>query len=150
MHRLFRRRTLLRAGLAAGVSLGWPSARACEFFTTHLRIYRPWSRATAPGDGFAVLCMSFDQVARPDRLIGVETPVATRAELAGPGARPGGAVDLPIPAGRETVLVETGLFIRLLGLTQTLEVGRSYPLRLVFEHGGAVDADIDVDYERNA
>lgn len=143
-----RRRAVLHAGLAVGVALVAPAARACEFFTTHLRVLRPWTRATAQGDAFAVLCMTFDQVTSADRLIGIETPVAAGAELAGVGAGP--SVDLVIPAGQETVLSESATFIRLLRLKHPLEMGRSYPLRLVFEKGGAVDADLDVDFERGA
>jgi copper(I)-binding protein len=140
------RRALLRAGGAVAIGLALPPARACEFFSTHLRIYHPWSRATAEGDAFAVLCMRFDEVRSPDRLIRVETPVATGAEMNGPAR--GRAVDIAIPAGRETELSETGTFIRLTGLKHPLEVGRNYPLKLVFAHGGVVDADIDIDFER--
>ena len=143
-----RRRIVLQAGLATAVALVAPAARACEFFTTTLRVFRPWTRATAPGDAFAVLCMGFDQVTSADRLIRVETPVAASAEMAGIGAGP--SVDLVIPAGQETVLSESTTFIRLLGLKHPLEMGRSYPLRLVFEKGGAVEADLDVDFERDA
>ncbi|HJW11709.1 MAG TPA: copper chaperone PCu(A)C [Albitalea sp.] len=142
------RRAVLHTGCALGVSLFVPAARACEFFTTNLRIVHPWSRATAEGDSFAVLCMRFDQVARPDRLIGVQTPVAEGADMGGPLGGPG--VDFTIPPGRESELSESGTFIRLLGLKHPLEVGRSYPLTLVFERTGAVDADIDVDYERES
>ena len=145
--RLFtQRRALLRTGCALGAALLLPPARACEFFSTHLRIYRPWSRATAEGDAFAVLCMRFDEVRLPDRLIRVETPVASAAELSGPAR--GRAIDLAIPAGLETELTETGTFIRLTGLKHPLELGRNYPLKLVFQHGGVVDADIDIDFER--
>ena len=142
------RRAVLRGGLALGASTLLPAAHACEFFTTHLRVYRPWSRATAEGDAFAVLCMTFDEVTLSDRLIGVESPVASHAEMG--GSNQGAKIDLLIPAGVDTVLNETGAFIRLMGLRHPLEVGRSYPLRLLFEKGGAVDADIDVDYERIA
>ena len=81
---------------------------------------------------------------------------------------------LDIPAGRETVLGqvalaanggpgvagsatdgatdgatgETGPHLRLLRLTQDLEAGRSYPLRLVFKQGGTVKALLNVDYAR--
>jgi copper(I)-binding protein len=145
MNRLIHRRALLRAGFAASLPLLIPAARACEFFTTNLRIFHPWTRATADGDTVALLCMTFDDVTLTDRLIGVETPVARHAEMGGAG--PHGAIDLPIPAGRETALSETGRFIRLTGLRHPLQIGRSYPLKLVFERGGAVAADIDVDYE---
>jgi copper(I)-binding protein len=142
----FGRRRLLRAGCALGAALVLPPARACEFFSTHLRILHPWSRATAEGDAFAVLCMRFAEVRLPDRLIRVETPVAAGAEMG--GADTGRAIDFAIPAGRESELSETGTFIRLVGLKQPLELGRNYPLKLVFEHGGVVDADIDIDFER--
>lgn len=148
MNRSIHRRALLRAGFAASLPLVIPAARACEFFTTNLRVLHPWTRATAPGDTSALLCMTLDQVTLADRLIRVETPVARDAEMGGAGAR--GAIDLAIPPGRETVLSETGRFIRLTGLRHPLQLGRSYPLTLVFERGGAVAADIDVDYERLA
>jgi copper(I)-binding protein len=148
MNPVITRRAVLRAGLVLGSAMLLPAAHACEFFTTNLRVYRPWTRATADGDAFAVLCMTFDEVALDDRLIGVESPVATHADMAGSGGGP--KIDVPIPAGADTVLSETGTFIRLLGLRHPLAVGRSYPLRLVFERGGVVDADIDVDYERAA
>jgi copper(I)-binding protein len=139
---------VLHAGLATGIALAFPSARACEFFTTHLRVYRPWTRATADGDTFAILCMTFDEVALPDRLIKVETPVAAAAEMGGAAAGPN--VDVVIQQGRETILSETGSFIRLMGLRHPLEVGRSYPLTLVFERAGVLQADIDVDFDRAA
>lgn len=148
MNRSIHRRALLRAGFAASLPLLIPAARACEFFTTNLRVYKPWTRATADGDTVALLCMTFDDVTLADRLIGVETPVARDAEMGGTGAR--GAIDLAIPPGRETVLSEAGRFIRLTGLRYPLQLGCSYPLTLVFERGGTVAADIDVDYERNA
>lgn len=140
------RRTLLRAG-AGCVALGAASSpRACEFFSVNLRIVHPWVRATGPGATVAALGMTFDDVSRPDRLIGVSTPVASGAELAGSSSGP--ALDLAIPEGRTTVLAETGLHIRLTGLAHPLEVGRTYPMRLLFEAGGAVAASISVDYAR--
>lgn len=143
MDSLLRRRTLLHAGFAGGLSLALPrAARACEFFTTTLRVTHPWTRATAAGERTAVVCMVFDQVSAPDRLIGIQTPVATRAELAGR------AVNLAIRPGRTTTLGETGAVLRLVGLTQPLEIGRTYPLQLRFERGGVVNADLSVDYER--
>ncbi|MES2100380.1 MAG: hypothetical protein V4569_11215 [Pseudomonadota bacterium] len=43
---------------------------------------------------------------------------------------------------------ETGTFIRRVGLKHPLQLGRNYPLKRVFEHGGVVDTDIDIDFER--
>jgi copper(I)-binding protein len=144
MTRLIRRRGMLQTGVALGAALLWPRAHACEFFSTHLRIYEPWARATLDGAHTAVLCMTFDEVTQTDRLIGVETPVASGAELG--GAQASRPLDLLILQGRDTELTETGTYIRLTGLRFALEVAREYPLTLVFERGGVVRADFDVKY----
>jgi hypothetical protein len=141
------RRALLHAGLAAAAStLIARPASACEYFGANLRLTHPWTRATVPGASAAVVCMRFDEVTRDDRLIGVSTPVASAAELAGPGVGP--ALDLPIPQGQETLLEEAGTHVRLLGLKFPLEVGRSYPLQLHFAQGGVIQATLNVDYGR--
>lgn len=146
MSQPFDRRDILRIGLAACAALAAPAARGCEFFAPTLRIAHPWTRATDPDAKFAVVCMSFDQVTQTDRLVAVHTPVAAKAELGGQGkARD---LDLLIPEGRETVLSESGVHLRLVGLTSALEVGRTYPLTLVFDVGGSVRAQLTVDYER--
>jgi copper(I)-binding protein len=153
------RRDLLRSSLALGVALLAPSARACEFFSPTLRILHPWTRASEPGATSAVVCMRFDEVSRDDRLVQVQTPVAAAAEMGGValagsdsgkasrsnnGAAPG--LDFWIPAGRESALSEGGRFVRLLDLRHPLEVGRSYPMTLVFEQGGGVNASLTVDF----
>lgn len=145
MHRptLLRRHLLIALG-AAGLAR---PARACEFFSEHLRIWHPWARATRVDADTARLCMRFDEVRRTDRLVGVETPVAAGARLAGPGA-PEGAKDLSllIREGSELTLTEEGLHIELLDLQQPLQVGRSFPLRLLFEHAPPVEALLNIDY----
>jgi periplasmic copper chaperone A len=145
MNRFIHRRAVLQGGLALCASLIVPPVRACEYFTGTLRITHPWTRATGP-DTFAALCMKFDEVTETDRLIGVETPVAARAELIGEGAGPG--VSLLIPAGRETMLSEDGTHIRLVELKHPLLIGRSYPLQLAFEKGGTANYRLSVDYLR--
>ena len=72
------------------------------------------------------------------------TPVASGAVLA--GAWNGEGMSLRIPKGKETFLAETGMRLHLTGLKQALELGRSYPLKLVFEKGGTVNVDLSVDY----
>lgn len=139
---ILHRRHLLRSGLAAGVALVAPGARACEYFSPNLRVVHPWTRATDAG--FAIVCMKFDDVTLADRLVAVHTPVAESAEMAGPDAGPG--VDFVIPPGQVSTLGETGTQLRLVGLKHALEVARSYPLDLVFERGGTVAATLNVDY----
>lgn len=145
MTQAIQRRTLLHAACATGLATLLPTARACEFFATTLRITHPWTRVSDVGADSAVISMKFDEVMHADRLISVSTPVAENAELGGRFASP--TMNFQIPAGRETQLNEIGTFVRLTGLKQPLEMGRSYPLTLVFEHGGSVAASLSVDYE---
>ncbi|MFT7773052.1 copper chaperone PCu(A)C [Roseateles sp.] len=140
---LLRRHLLIALGTAGLVR----PASACEFFSSRMRIWHPWTRATRVDADTARLCMRFDEVQASDRLIGLETPVATGARLAGPGAPEGRqGLSLPIPAGQELTLTEDGLHIELLDLQQPLQVGRSFPLRLIFESAEPVNAMLNVDY----
>lgn len=146
------RRRWLGALAAFGGTLCWPAARACEVQAAHFRLIHPWTRATPPGADHAVLCMSFDDVTRDDRLLGVETPVASGAEAAGTaelsaatGDQP--ALDLPVPAGRATVWSDDGVHVRLTGLRVPLQVGRDYPLTLHFAESGVVLARLSVDFD---
>ncbi len=149
---LHRRQFMKVATLLAAPLLG-TSARACEFFTSTLRVTHPWTRVTAQEAPFAVVIMKIDQVIRDDRLIAVTTPVATRAEVAGlPDAWQGGqsrpsGVSLPIARGQSLELAEQGVHLRLFGLTQPLLIARTYPMSLWFEHGGELQAELNVDYE---
>ncbi len=146
MTSLSDRRAFLQAGWALSLGALVPATRACEIFTSTLRVTHPWTRATAAHADSAVLCMRFDEVIESDRLVLVETPVAERAEMGGELAAP--RVDFFIPQGRETTLEEAGSYVRLVGLRFPLELGRSYPLRLGFEKGGTFMATLSVDYGR--
>jgi copper(I)-binding protein len=138
------RRQALQGLAALGTGLLLPQARACEFFTSSLRITHPWTRATLPGAEAAIVSMRFDEVTVADRLIGVQTLVAEGAELGGADAA--AALDLEIPAGRETLLSEDGVHLRLVGLRMPLHEGRSYPMRLIFAQGGLVNASLSIDF----
>lgn len=140
------RRHLLRAAMAGSLAAYLPQARACEFFGTNLRITHPWTRASAAGASTAIVSMKFDEVTQADRLIGLETPVAAGAEMGGLRTD-SNKLGFALAAGQNYELSEAGVFIRLLGLKHPLELGRSYPLTLVFEHSGAITAELSVDFE---
>lgn len=139
------RRHVLQAGLGLGASLVLPQARACEFFSTTLRITHPWTRASAQDAPFVIVNMKIDEVQQADRLIGVETPVAGAAEIVG-GAAGSHGVNLLIPAGQTLHIGEDGIQLRLLRLQMPLHIARTYPMRLIFEKGGVVEAELNTDY----
>jgi len=147
------RRWLLRSGTAAAGAMLVPAVRACEVQATFLRITHPWTRATAPDAEFGVLCMRIDEVTADDRLVGVHTPVAERAWLAGsPTQHPHAdqPLDLAISAGSSIEMHEQGLHLRLSPLRLPLLAGRSHPLQLTFARSGVVMTTLSVDYERFA
>ena len=146
MRKTVRRREILQTGFALCASLIVPAARACEFFAPNLRVYHPWTRATTADATAAAVCMKIDEVTKADRLIGAITPVASGAQIVTRGAA--SRVDLVIPEGGEVLLEEEGTYLRLVGLVQPLLIGRSYPLKLVFDKGGVVDTQLNVDYFR--
>lgn len=146
MHAQHQRRRLMQAGLLGSLGLLGRRAQACEFYTSTLRVTHPWTRATPDGADSAIVCMKFDEVHQADRLIGIQTELATSAVLG--GLKASDRVDFDIPRGQPCELAESGTYLRLKGLTQPLEVGRSYPIRLVFAVGGTLNADLSVDYDR--
>ena len=144
MQRDIARRRLLGTALSAAVC-GWAvPARACEVMTATLRVLHPWTRATVAGADTALLCMTFDEVHTTDRLVGVRTPIATGARLA--GTTPGTPLDLSIPQGSTLELSEDGTHLLLTGLHAPLQVGRAYPLELQFEQAGVALASLSVDF----
>lgn len=146
MTHLIHRRGTLHAGLAWGLAMALPSARACEFVTSNLTVVHPWVRATAPGATSASVCMGFKDVVISDRLIDARTPVAERIDMGGTGDETG--IDFQIDAGEESALTEAGQHLKLVGLAFPLGLGTSYPLRLLFQKAGPIDALLTVDYAR--
>jgi copper(I)-binding protein len=108
--------------------------------TGPLEIKTPWARAT-PGhaeNGAAYLTIVSPTA---DRLVAASSPVAKKVELHTMSMqgdvmkmRPLAAID--IPAGQPVTLSPGGMHIMLLGLTQPLREGQSFPLTLSFDHAG--------------
>jgi copper(I)-binding protein len=89
--------------------------------------------------------------AAPDRLIGVETPVAQQAMLHQSTVDADGVATmahveaLEIPAGETVVLEPGGYHIMLMGLTQPLTEGQMVPGVLIFESAGRVEVTFMID-----
>ena len=128
--------SLLLAGIAAAQ-------------TGAIEITDAWARAT-PGmadTGAAYLTL---QSPTGDRLTGVTTPAAEKAELhvmkMNGGVmemRPLAALDLP--AGKKIILKPGVMHIMLLGLKGPLRVGQSFALTLHFAKAGAREVTVAVE-----
>jgi len=112
-------------------------------------IKNAWARAT-PGrteNGAAYLTIVSPG---PDRLTGVSTPQASKAELHNMTMqngvmemRPLAGIDLP--AGQPVTLKPGGMHIMLVGLKQPLKKGESFPLTLSFEKAGSKEVTVAVE-----
>jgi copper(I)-binding protein len=117
--------------------------------TGQLEIKAPWARAT-PGQ--AQIGAAYLTILSPttDRLTAASSPVAKKAELHTMSMeggvmrmRPLTAIDIPV--GQTVTLSPGGAHIMLLGLTQPLREGQSFPLTLSFDHAGQREVTVVIE-----
>lgn len=125
-------------------------AGAAAAQTGKVEVTAAWARAT-PGmaqNGAAYVTL---EAATPDRLTGVETPVAAKAELHTMQTKPGGIMEmrpidsLDLPAGKRVTLKPGAMHIMLMGLKAPLRTGQSFPLTLHFEKAGTQEVTVAVE-----
>lgn len=120
-------------------------------FAGEIAVKSAWTRATLPGakvaGGFATISNSGGA---DDRLVGVSSPVAAKAELHTMKMiddvmvmRPieGG---LTIPAGGSAELKPGGDHLMLMGLSDSLKEGEMVPVSLKFESGTEISVELMV------
>ena len=123
-------------------------AGAASAQTGSLEIKNAWARAT-PGRAETGAAYLTIEPPAGDRLTGVSTPVAGKAELhemtmqgGVMKMRPLAAIDLP--AGQTVDLKPGAIHIMLIGLKQPLQAGESFPLTLEFEKAGTREVNAAV------
>jgi copper(I)-binding protein len=108
-----------------------------------------WARAT-PGkaeNGAAYLTLASPLA---DRLTGLSTPVAGKAELhtmtmEGEVMRMRPLAGIDLPAGQKVALKPGGTHVMLIGLKQQLRPGQSFPLTLHFMKAGTEEITVVVE-----
>ena len=113
-----------------------------------IRIENAWSRAAMAGRT-GVVYLTITDTGAPDRLTGVASPVATKADLHESFTEQGVAkmravAALPVTSGKSVTLAPGGYHIMLMGLKQELKQGDSFPVTLSFERSGPVTATVTV------
>jgi periplasmic copper chaperone A len=117
--------------------------------TGQIEVNNGWARATP---GKAENGAAYVTIASPtaDRLVSVSTPLAKQAELHTMEMkgmvmqmRPVAGID--ISAGQPVSLKPGGEHIMLLGLTQPLREGQTFPLTLTFEKAGSQAVTVTVE-----
>jgi copper(I)-binding protein len=116
---------------------------SATFAVGDLVVEGPWARESVTPTGAVYLTVRNDGD-RDDRLIGVSSEVAGKAELHG-SAMEGGVMRMHpveavvVPAHGEAALAPGGLHVMLMGLKGRLEEGGTFALTLEFEHAGTVE-----------
>lgn len=140
-----RQATLL---IAAAALLAASPAAAATARSGALEISQPWSRpaaAGANGAGFLTVTNHGDA----DKLVGAESPVASRVEIHSVSITNGvmamrRETAIAAPAHETLKLAPGGFHLMLIGLKQALKSGDKVPVTLVFERAGRVKADLAV------
>jgi copper(I)-binding protein len=139
------RSTLLAFG--AGLLLLFSAADAMAQ-SGDVAISNAWARATPGGAQTAAAYVTL-QSAAGDRLTGIATPEAQKAELHSMTMDGGvmkmrqvDAIDLP--AGQAVTLKPGGYHIMLTGLAKPLQEGQSFPLTLTFAKAGPREISVTV------
>ena len=112
-----------------------------------LKVEAAWARATPPTATIGVAYVTIVESGKTgDRLTGVSSPVAARAELH-VNVRDGDVVQMrsvsavEILPGDHIEFKPNGLHIMLIDLRQPLKQGDHFPITLTFERAGAIETD---------
>lgn len=125
-------------------------ATAHEHATGNLHINQPWSREMPPSAPTAAVYLVVQNDANsPDRLLGVETPAAAKAELHEHIHQNGlmkmqQVASVAIPANGSVAFAPMAYHVMLFGLKEPLKAGQTLSLTLHFEQAGAVQVEVPV------
>ncbi|MBM0105903.1 copper chaperone PCu(A)C [Steroidobacter sp. S1-65] len=139
---------LARCLLALGAPL---SLLACtgDQHETPLQVASAWARATPPGATVGAMYFDIENRGSADKLLRVETPVSSRAELhntthADDRMQMRAAEGLDIPARDIVKLQPGGLHVMLVELKQPLREGESVPATLIFAKAQPLSINVPV------
>lgn len=122
---------------AAGPALAAPQVEAA------------WSRPAAQGTTGAGFMTLVNPDAKPDALVGAESPLARDVQIHQSSMKAGVAsmqrlARVPLPAGGRVTFAPGGYHLMLMGLTKALKAGDAVPLTLTFASGAKVKASFVV------
>lgn len=126
------------------------AADATGIKASGIKVENAWARASiGQGTSGAIYVTIVNDGKTDDRLTGVTTPVAARAELH--TMLPEGGImrmrtleTMDIEAGATVSMIPSDGHIMLIGLQGPLKEGDSFPVTLTFEKAGNVEATVEV------
>jgi copper(I)-binding protein len=113
-----------------------------------IRIEDAWSRAALQGR-IGVVYLTIVDHGAADRLIGISSPVAAKAELHESFSEGGVSKMRPVPSlaldkGKSVTLAPGGYHIMLMDLKRPLNQGDEFPVTLTFANAGPVTVQVAV------
>lgn len=115
-----------------------------------LQIDHPWARPSAGAAKTGAAYITITDRGPPDRLTGVESPVADKVELHESiddkgvmKMRP--VPGLPLETGKTVVMAPGGYHIMLMGLKAPLKAGDTFPVTLRFERAPPLTVTVTVE-----
>jgi len=144
------------AAVAAVLSLALPLSAAAEEHPEGMHVHDVYARSNGQeGGSGAVFFMIHNNTATDDRLVAASAPVAQKVELHTHVESADGVMQMvqieggiALPGGEMHELARGGDHVMLLGLTQVLKDGDTFPLTLTFEQAGEVTVEAVVDNAR--
>lgn len=117
--------------------------------TKPVEVNNVWARATPAKAEVGAAYLTL-QSATADRLTSASTPVAKKAELhqmtmEGTVMKMRQVAGIDLPAGEPVTLKPGAMHIMLVGLTEPLKAGQSFPLTLHFAKAGAQVVNVTVE-----
>lgn len=133
-----------------GLLLATLLASACGT-TGEFKIMDAWARPAASGDNGAVYFIVSNATDTDERLLSVNTDVASAAEVHMSMMDSNGVMSMqmqeavPLPAQQEIIFKPGGLHVMLIGLSQDLNIGDTISLILNFETAGSITIQVSVE-----
>lgn len=115
-----------------------------------IAVEHAWARATPKGAGTGAGYVTIvNNGPSADRLLGASSPIAEAIQFhASSGENGVMKMDqlsiLDLPAGQTVTLKPGGIHMMMIGLTQPLREGQTFPLTLTFEKAGAVGVTVRI------
>ena len=115
-----------------------------------LSVRHAWARPAGAGENGAVYFVVINETGEEDRLLSVDSDVASAAEVHMSMMMDGGVMSMqmqesvPVPSGDQVEFKPGGLHIMLVTLNRALQVGDSITLTLKFEKGGSIQINVPV------
>jgi len=115
-----------------------------------VEIVHPWARATPGASKNGAMFVTLTDRGEPDRVTGVSTPAAERAELHETiddnGVMKMRPVDgIGLQPGAPVTLAPGGKHIMLMGLKAPLKLGDTFPVTFTFAHAAPVTVTVTVE-----